>query len=197
MAPTISPSDGTSSPLGLPTAFIPVVVENTNVNAFLDTGSDVSIISEEMRMKIPLLKQKPLSKLYHHTLSVTGQSMDTLGQISVSLRIGTSTVFHTFQVIRGITKPFLLGWDFFCAHSMNIDVGNGTVSFHNQTIPLMHLSRDAPTCCHVQVSSPVTIPPMSELNATVSLVSPITGYCPDGYLGVFEPEANMRYINTL
>ena len=58
------------------------------------------------------------------TLSVTGQLMDTLGQLSLSLRIRTTMVSHTFQVVRGVSRKFLLGWDFFCAHRINLH--NGT-----------------------------------------------------------------------
>ena len=92
-----------------PQAFIPINVEGTNVLAFLDTGADVSIISDKLRMQIPQLKRTPLTPLLVNTLSITGQPMDTLGQIVISIRVGTSTVSHMFQVVRGISKQFLLG----------------------------------------------------------------------------------------
>ena len=122
------------------------------------------------------------------TLSVTGQPMDTLGQLSLSLRIGTTTVSHTFQVVRGVSRKFLLGWDFFCAHRMVINLRNGTAEFNNESLPLVHFPRDVPGCCNVQILSPVTLPASSETNIAVKLVSPIHGYFPNDYVGLFEPD---------
>ena len=177
-----------SLPRDPPKPFLSLIAEDLLIHAFLDTGPDVSIISDEFRMKIPSLRKKPLNKQFLHTQSVTGQKMDTLGTIPITVKVGSFTTSHTFQVVRGINRQFLLGWDFFSTHSAKIDVANATFTLANQTCPLVTFPRDSPISCNVRISSLVTLPAMSESNISVVLDSPIQGYTPDAYIGVFEPD---------
>ena len=66
-------------------SFIPIVLEDVTLDAFLDTGSDISIISEELRQKLPTLKKRPIKKSYLLARSVTGESIDSLGSIVTSI----------------------------------------------------------------------------------------------------------------
>ncbi len=50
------------SVVNLSSRYVSVVIENTVVHAFADTGADVSVISEEFRMSTPALQKKQIVK---------------------------------------------------------------------------------------------------------------------------------------
>ena len=168
-----------------PKPFASILVEGTPVLALLDTGSDISIISDDFRMQVPSLRKKPITKQFLNTQSVTGQRMDTLGTIPITLTIGSFTTSLTVQVVRGVNRQFLLGWDFFCSHKAKIDIEHAMLTLANHSCPLVSFPRDSPICCNVHVSSPVTIPSLSESHISVTLKSPTLGYTPDAYTGIF------------
>ena len=70
---------------------------------------------------------------------------------------------------------------------MVLNLNNGTASFGQVSIPFMQFPRDAPLCCNVCILAPITLPARSETTVSVKLVSPMHGYVPDGYVGIFEP----------
>ena len=139
-------------------------------------------------MQVPSLRKKPITKQFLNTQSVTGQRMDTLGTIPITLTIGSFTTSLTVQVVRGVNRQFLLGWDFFCSHKAKIDIEHAMLTLANHSCPLVSFPRDSPICCNVHVSSPVTIPSLSESHISVTLKSPTLGYTPDAYTGIFEPD---------
>lgn len=63
-------------------------------------------------MSIPVLKRKQLNKSYILAKSVTGQCLDTVGTLTVSIRLGDNVFTHNVQVVRNTSQPMILGWDF-------------------------------------------------------------------------------------
>lgn len=57
--------------------------------------------------------------------AVTGQSLDTLGMIDITFKLGSQTLQHEVQVIRNVTRGFILGLDFLTPHSVILDMGRG------------------------------------------------------------------------
>ena len=179
-SPTIAPAP--------PKPFASILIEGTPVLALLDTGSDISIVSDDFRMQVPSLRKKPVTKQFLNTQSVTGQRMDTLGTIPITITVGSFTTSHVVQVVRGVNRQFLLGWDFFCSHKAKIDIEHAMLTVANHSCPLVSFPRDSPICCNVWVSSPVTLPSLSESHISVTLESPVHGYITDTHAGIFEPD---------
>lgn len=82
------------------TSYVFAVIEDAAVRAFLDTGSEISLISDSLRMSIPSLRKKPLQKSNVLAQSVTGECLDTLGTLSIAVRIGEEMFTHNVQVVR-------------------------------------------------------------------------------------------------
>lgn len=72
----------------IPTPYVFAVIENIAVQAFLDTGSEISLISETFRMSVPSLSKKPIQKSFLLAKYVTGDYLDTLGMLSITIRLG-------------------------------------------------------------------------------------------------------------
>lgn len=97
--------------------YVSVVIEDTVVHAFIDTGADISVVSEDFRKATPSLFKRPVMKQFIPLTDVTGDPLNSLGSISVNLSIAHHTMTHTLQVVRNCTKPLILGWDFLVANS--------------------------------------------------------------------------------
>lgn len=105
-----------------PMSYVFTVVEDTAVKGFIDTGSEISLISETLRMSIPALQRRSIQKSYVLAKSVTGDCLDTLGTLPISIRVGDECFSHDVQVVRNATQPLILGWDFLQKHRAVIDL---------------------------------------------------------------------------
>lgn len=54
---------------------------------------------------------------------MTGDYLDILGTFPITIRLGNEDFTHTVQVVRNITQPVILGWDFLLAHHAVLDEG--------------------------------------------------------------------------
>lgn len=85
------------------------IIENVATKVYVDSGSDISLISEAFRMSIPSLRTKMLQRPQVVPRAVTGDYLDNLGTISMNIRLGSEMFTHTVQVVRNVTQPVILG----------------------------------------------------------------------------------------
>lgn len=71
-----------------PTRYVMTVIENIATKVYLDTGSDISLISEDFRMSIPSLKTKHMQRSELLPRAVTGDYLDILGTLPLTIRLG-------------------------------------------------------------------------------------------------------------
>lgn len=120
-----------------PVSYVFAVVENTAVHVFLDTGSEISLISGRFRMSIPSLMKKPIQKSYLLAKSVTGEHLDTLGMLPITIRLGEEVFTHNVQVVRNASQSVILGWDFLNKHHAVIDIREKQLKLWNWSVPLL------------------------------------------------------------
>ncbi len=167
--------------------YVSVVIEDTVVHAFVDTGADISVISEDFRMSTTSLYKKPIVKQFVPLTGVTGDPLDSVGSISVNLSIAHKPLTHALQVVRNCTKPLILGWDFLVANGIIVNTRNMALIVDDKVVPLVSPHQYVPKLTNVTVSSTVTVPAMSEMVITATLDVPLKGLVPHDYAGVFEP----------
>lgn len=172
-----------------PTSYVFAVIEDTAVQAFIDTGSEISLISESLRMSIPALKTKSIKKTYMLARSVTGECLDTLGTLTISIRLGEEVFQHDVQVIRNSNQAVILGWDFLQKHHAVIDVRGGQLQLWNGKVPLLFSKQITPLCCNAVTLASISIPAMTQMNIMAKL-QPTTEHqaLTSNYLGILEPE---------
>lgn len=127
-----------------PTRYVMTIIENIATKVYLDTGSDISLISEAFRMSIPSLRTRTMQLSLLFPRAVTGD-LDNLGTLPITIRLGTETFTHTVQVVRNITQPVILGWDFLLTHHALVDLRQGSFKVGNRTsVPLLRATEAAP-----------------------------------------------------
>lgn len=94
------------------TAYVKGLVEGVDVTVLIDSGSTVSLISEEFRMSIPALRKRVLNTRYMFARAVNGQLLDTLGTVALPIMLGGKAYEQCVHVVRGATQAILLGFDF-------------------------------------------------------------------------------------
>ena len=96
----------------------------------MDTGADVSAVSESFYNSLP--SKIILSRNYNRdTLmqcaSASGTDFENLGEVELEFRIDSVPYKHNFQVLKGLSKPVIIGSDFLGKH-------NAIVDFYQQSI---------------------------------------------------------------
>ena len=119
---------------------------------------------------------------------VSGTQLYNMGSATLDLTFRDRTVRHTFVVVDGISRPLILGQDFFRKHNGILDFGRGTFDFDEENSPAeavtfqaTQLPPNSRTLLSVFVKSPTNsagvlfpadIPEMPFLTTPVCLVQP-------------------------
>ena len=83
----------------------------------IDTGAEVSLVSEKVIEKI---NPKPkLSRRKVALQSVSGGALFVKGNTDLEFKVGFF-FFHTFQVVRGLNRNFILGTDWMSKNGVRI-----------------------------------------------------------------------------
>ncbi len=90
------------------TPCIQIALAGTELHALVDTGSGLSLITDDCRRSIPALSTQSISKSFVLASSVTGQLLDILGSVTAPIRTATHTV--------------LIEWDFLIEHNATVDI---------------------------------------------------------------------------
>ncbi|KAI8480272.1 hypothetical protein Bbelb_419750 [Branchiostoma belcheri] len=187
--PVEHPQAQTSSQLpGSPTAHVTATLDGHATQVLIDTGSALSLISEDLRDAIPSLRQSPLIPTVTPAKSVTGHPIDVLGILDVHIYLGSHETTHPILVVRGTDQPAILGWDFCTANQVVIDTGRGILTIGDTTVPLLTSTDFVPRLCHASVCRITTIPPRSVMAVPISLKPRNgAGNTPHNYVGLLEP----------
>ena len=165
------------------------IIENVATKVYVDSGSDISLISEAFRLSIPSLRTKVLQRPQIVPRSVTGDYLDNLGSLSMNVRLGSEMFTHTVQVVRNVTQPVIFGWDFLHAHFAVLDLKKGVLNVGNHaSVPLLQATETAPLSCNAITMTPLLVPALSQMTV-LAQVQPTLGV-PDlntDYTGVIEP----------
>ena len=137
---------------------IKVGVEGTPVEAVVDTGSDVTIISDEVFDK---LKNKP-KILKHVTLNAAGRKMRMTGRVvgPVKLNIG-SQIYEEIVHVAPISQDMLLGFNFIQGKTV-LDFVNGIFHVDGEKIVMkVDETKGEIEVARVTVSKRCVVPPNS------------------------------------
>ncbi|XP_057191395.1 uncharacterized protein LOC130555303 [Triplophysa rosa] len=172
-----------------PTPFIHIVLAGTELPALVDTGSGLSIITDECRRSIPALSTQPISKSFVMASSVTGQLLDVIGSVTAPIHIGGVKFSHVFHVVRAATHSVLIGWDFLIEHGVTVDIPHARLQLYNTSVSFLSPQSLIPVQSSAVTVAQVTVPPMSEMVVPVSVKeNGIANPCTDTYVGILEPQ---------
>lgn len=151
------------------TPFIQIALAGTELHALVDTGSGLSLITDDCRKSIPALSTQSISRSFVLASSVTGQPLDILGSVTAPIHIGDVTFSHVFHVVRTATYPVIIGWDFLIEHNVTVNISLTRLELHNTTVPFSSPHSLIPVQNSAVTIAQVTIPPLSEVVVPISV----------------------------
>lgn len=137
-----------------------VSIGDVPVKMLVDTGSSVSLISQELYHGLGT--EKPSLKRDVITLSTAdGSPMDTLGVVQLEFCIGCFQFVHDVVVAELNGISVILGFDFLETYDIAIEVSQRSLKYAGQTLPLFKESSSS--CARIKVSKHFTVPPESQM----------------------------------
>lgn len=106
-----------------PTPFIQIVLAGTQLHILVDTGSGLSLITDDCHRSIPALSTQSISKSFVLASSVTGQLLDILGSVTALIYVGDFTFSHVFHVVH-------------TEHTVITDIPHACLQLYNTSVPL-------------------------------------------------------------
>lgn len=158
------------------TAYVKGLVGGVDVTDVIDSGSSVSLISEEFRMSTLALRKCVLNTLYTYARAVNGHLLDTLGTVTHPIMLGGRSFEQNVHFVRGATQSILLGFDFMRQTHAVMNVGCGVLTIDGINIPLLQATDFIPKCCNISMFVEATVPPFSEMTVPVQVELMILGH---------------------
>ncbi|UYV81569.1 hypothetical protein LAZ67_20001557, partial [Cordylochernes scorpioides] len=103
---------------------INTLVNSTAIQAFIDTGSTISIMSYS-QFKNLNLQMEPSSSIY---INQANSRTRSFGRVKVNLTISHITHQIDFHILRNFMYPLLLGLDVGTLFNLHVDIKNGVVT---------------------------------------------------------------------
>jgi hypothetical protein len=176
------------------TIFVPGKIEDASVNMFVDCGSGISLISDEIFRQIT---SKKLQACTTKLQAVNGQPLKVLGKARLSVSLGGTTrkegnfnTVYKFYVAEGISHNVIIGLDFLQTYNAVIDLPAKKIIITDdyQTKTIHKLTSLPSDDFEVQVIAPedIRIPARSQVTMSAKLSEDL----PDGKIGHFKPKVD-------
>ncbi len=139
-------------------AFISVAFSNLRVDALVDTGSMVSLVSSSFFMKLPMkvARKKGFAQVLCVTANGTTMAADQV--INLKVKVGNFTWMHRFYVCPLLTTHVIIGRDFQHHSGMIINARSQSIHFSfdpKQVFPFTNVVNGQPVkCCFSDMTSP-------------------------------------------
>ncbi|CAC5421241.1 unnamed protein product [Mytilus coruscus] len=140
---------------------VPIVIEGDYLNAVIDTGAEVTVMSQEKFLKISENRRPQIYRAERNlVVAEAGKKMQTLGMADVSCQIGPLNFIWSVY-IAPIGDELLLGCDIIDEHDIIINTKRG-LEIEGQWINC-DVTRRSDKVARVVLKEAVTIPANSEV----------------------------------
>lgn len=103
--------------------YFSLIFEKTLVDAFIDTGADLSSSRENLKQSIPIFFKTTGLHFWWRTLSVTGDVINKVGTVEVNLFFASKRVSRKCtSLVRSLDRCRIIGWDSMVMHGVIINV---------------------------------------------------------------------------
>jgi hypothetical protein len=127
-------------------------VNNIPVKFLVDTGSSISLISEELYHKL----NGELKNVDYNVCLADGNSIPILGMMNCDTTVGPLQVDQEF-VVAGIHVDAIIGMDFLIENDCKLHLKDGYIDIQGFKIKLW-MNTDKPQCCRVSIQNTIEIP---------------------------------------
>ncbi len=135
-----------------------VYIGKTRWRSLVDTGADISLISENMYKR--LKKKSPIKPVSQTLQGAGGSPLKVLGTTEVTFQLGKKEYTHRCFVIKEASRNMIIGMDFLKKHRAVIYLNLEKLKLHDEYIDL---EQDIHIASVVRLSVDVTIAPQSKV----------------------------------
>jgi RNase H-like domain found in reverse transcriptase/Reverse transcriptase (RNA-dependent DNA polymerase)/Integrase zinc binding domain/Integrase core domain/Aspartyl protease len=138
-------------------SFIPVTLANERVNALIDTGSMISLVSAAFFQKLHRKRVRKTGGAQIICVTANGTTMTANRVTSLTLKVGDWSWVHSFYICPLLNVDVIIGRDFQHRSGMIIDskVASVYFSFAAKQFPFINIpTRQQVKCCYSEVTSP-------------------------------------------
>ena len=159
-------------------------VENIPVQAIVDTGSTITIISNQLKNK--LTNYKPIEEeLQNITIkAANGEPLEYIEKIQVPIEICNQEYIHDVAIVKNFQFDLLLGNDFLYKASIIIDFPNATIKSKESNAPITIQKEETWITIHEDKIIPSRSEMILNLNLSQDMINQNT-------LMIFEPVQNI------
>ena len=100
---------------------VKVRVASHAISALVDTGADISIMSNKLYQKAKLHKNSSLQSSKTFVRGVTGTHLNVIGQVTIPIEIDNVELHQSLHVTENCSLDLILGVDFLKAQHSQID----------------------------------------------------------------------------
>lgn len=156
--------------------------------ALVDTGSQITLVSQSFFQKSEYANSKLSRPDYDVIKGVSNNTLPILGKLSLPIKMNHKIRWTSVHVVRGLNQSLIIGMDFMEKHNVSIHLGSKTIQIAeaNNSLPIVdkhHFARTA---------QKITIPANHEMLVPVNisrLKCKQTVY--------LEPTENLNHMNFL
>ena len=141
--------------------FVSIYVFGIKVDALLDTGSTISVISPKLFDKIAPDLKPEISPAENTLRMANGDTSTPQGKACCQVVI-EGTELWPLMTIADIEVPVILGYDFMYTHNCSLDIGNSRLRLGRKYIKC-HLESQNSSICRIRLDRNVTVPPGAEM----------------------------------
>lgn len=140
LGPTVGPRRqiGSLDEQGRP--FCQIKIHKRDGRALVDTGADISVMSERYFRKLRGQTQLRLDagvETLPECTSASGDLFASIGRVTLRFQLGSRVFKHPFLVLTGLTKPIIIGSDFLREQGAIIDFHEHTLRIGAMTVPML------------------------------------------------------------
>ena len=148
--------------------FIKINLEKAGTKALVDTGAQISCISEQfLKIAAPKLYKNYEKSPYSNVLGVGGEAHRILGTVRLILAIEGTHFQHKFHVFSKLQHPLILGDDFLYEYKGSIDIGNRKLFLRDQRVEIGLLQKSNHGI--VKAGKSLTLKPQAETIVPVQI----------------------------
>jgi hypothetical protein len=141
------------------------------VRGLIDTGSEVTLLSEKLFRQIPV--RTKLKRTNINLQSVSGSSLKVIGSSHINFTLGKQKLTHEFIIVKDINRNCILGRDFFNRFSARIYFDLKRIRINGEYIPIendIHIASLVRTCRTITIKPYTTVTTMGKVkrNSTLS-----------------------------
>ena len=112
---------------------INVRIYGKNVNALVDTGSSVTVVTSKLLKEIPELRRVQIVKSSHDYITVaSGGRLPVRGLINIPAIINNRSVLMPAHLVDNLNKPLIIGVDFMKMHRAIIDMAKNKLRLRSK-----------------------------------------------------------------